>query len=172
MTLSCPAPLSTSVVCLYLPTLPYLRSCHYRAEWAEQGAFQDFRVIWRELPCWLPTGNALFVSSNAWLSLPYITSLQLSRHWWICTGVTGAGLSLQPLSRLGPFPMLHTSHLRTGFQCHPVALMSERPLTIPEASTGHINYLSKSNNDRLGLLQGDGDTFTDIINLLGDYEGS
>lgn len=50
-------------------------------------------------------------------------------------------------------------------------LMSEQRLTIPEANTGHINYLTKSRKDRLNLIPGDGDTFADTLSLLGDYEG-
>lgn len=34
-----------------------------------------------------------------------------------------------------------------------------------------INYLPAGIVERLGLIQGDGDTFVDILSLIGDYEG-
>lgn len=36
---------------------------------------------------------------------------------------------------------------------------------------GYINFLPRPNAERLALIQGDGDTFADILNLLADYEG-
>lgn len=36
---------------------------------------------------------------------------------------------------------------------------------------GHINFLPRPNPERLGLIPGEADTFTDIISLLAEYEG-
>lgn len=41
-------------------------------------------------------------------------------------------------------------------------------------STGNeapINYLSRVNCSRLGLIQGDYETFSDVLSLINDYEG-
>ncbi|KAJ1324300.1 hypothetical protein MN608_10361 [Microdochium nivale] len=34
-----------------------------------------------------------------------------------------------------------------------------------------INYLSRAQSSRLGLLQGDGESFSDVLTLIGEYEG-
>lgn len=36
---------------------------------------------------------------------------------------------------------------------------------------GYINFLPRSNLDRLALIQGESDTFGDILGLIADYEG-
>jgi len=38
-------------------------------------------------------------------------------------------------------------------------------------AAGYISYLPRPNAERLPLVQGDADTFGDIIGLLGEYEG-
>ncbi|KND92066.1 putative mitochondrial carrier [Tolypocladium ophioglossoides CBS 100239] len=40
-----------------------------------------------------------------------------------------------------------------------------------QGGAGYINYLPRTNAERLGLLHGDADTFADIIGLIGEYEG-
>ncbi len=34
-----------------------------------------------------------------------------------------------------------------------------------------INYLTRAKNERLGLIEGDGETFGDVLGLIDDYEG-
>lgn len=42
----------------------------------------------------------------------------------------------------------------------------------PQSGNGaHINYLARSNSARLKLIQGDGEVFSDVLGLIGDYEG-
>ncbi|KAK7715386.1 hypothetical protein SLS64_004086 [Diaporthe eres] len=42
----------------------------------------------------------------------------------------------------------------------------------PQSGNGaHINYLARSNSTRLKLIQGDGEVFSDVLGLIGDYEG-
>lgn len=36
----------------------------------------------------------------------------------------------------------------------------------------YINYVPRANAERLNLIQGDTDTFADIIGLIGEYEGT
>lgn len=36
----------------------------------------------------------------------------------------------------------------------------------------HINYVLRPDSERLNLMQGDVDTFADIISLIGEYEGT
>lgn len=43
-------------------------------------------------------------------------------------------------------------------------------LTLP-GDAGFINYLPRTNAEPLDLLQGDTDTFGDIVGLIGEYEG-
>lgn len=44
-------------------------------------------------------------------------------------------------------------------------------LTLIGGNPGGINYLSSLLPERLGLIQGDTETFSDIINLISEYEG-
>ncbi|ORY67438.1 uncharacterized protein BCR38DRAFT_325302, partial [Pseudomassariella vexata] len=51
---------------------------------------------------------------------------------------------------------------------------SERIPQPPPPQSGNavpINYLSKVNAAKLKLIQGDGDTFSDVLSLINDYEG-
>ncbi|ROW10485.1 hypothetical protein VMCG_01719 [Cytospora schulzeri] len=42
----------------------------------------------------------------------------------------------------------------------------------PQSGNGaHINYLSRASSARLKLIQGDGEVFSDVLSLIGDYEG-
>lgn len=42
----------------------------------------------------------------------------------------------------------------------------------PQSGNGaHINYLARANSTRLKLIQGDGEVFSDVLGLIGDYEG-
>ncbi|KUI57024.1 hypothetical protein VP1G_04368 [Cytospora mali] len=42
----------------------------------------------------------------------------------------------------------------------------------PQSGNGaHINYLSRATSTRLKLIQGDGEVFSDVLSLIGDYEG-
>ena len=34
-----------------------------------------------------------------------------------------------------------------------------------------INYLVKARKEKLGLIEGDADTFSDVLGMLDDYEG-
>jgi hypothetical protein len=45
-------------------------------------------------------------------------------------------------------------------------------LTRISGPSGTINYLLKPNAERLPLIAGDGDTFTDILELMTEYEGT
>ncbi|KAI1324950.1 hypothetical protein F5Y16DRAFT_423490 [Xylariaceae sp. FL0255] len=40
-----------------------------------------------------------------------------------------------------------------------------------EGNPNPINYLSKAQNSRLRLIHGDGDTFSDVLGLINEYEG-
>ncbi|KAJ4147412.1 hypothetical protein LMH87_001933 [Akanthomyces muscarius] len=42
---------------------------------------------------------------------------------------------------------------------------------LQQSHAGYINFLPRPNAERLALIQGDGDTFADILTLLADYEG-
>ncbi|KAF5004716.1 hypothetical protein FDECE_8797 [Fusarium decemcellulare] len=44
------------------------------------------------------------------------------------------------------------------------------PASIQQGIPSYIHYLPRSNASHLSLIQGDGDTFADIISLIGDYE--
>lgn len=42
----------------------------------------------------------------------------------------------------------------------------------PQSGNGaHINYLSRASSTRLKLIQGDGEVFSDVLSLIGEYEG-
>lgn len=45
-----------------------------------------------------------------------------------------------------------------------------RPHPLQPGVPGYIHYLPRSNSSHLSLVQGDGDTFADIIGLIGEYE--
>lgn len=40
-----------------------------------------------------------------------------------------------------------------------------------QGNSSHINYLSKSTNGKIDLIQGDADTFADVLGLINSYEG-
>ncbi|TVY60942.1 hypothetical protein Focb16_v013943 [Fusarium oxysporum f. sp. cubense] len=44
------------------------------------------------------------------------------------------------------------------------------PTSLQQGVPGHIHYLPRSNASHLSLVQGDADTFADIIGLIGEYE--
>ncbi|KAM0210325.1 hypothetical protein ACHAPA_005753 [Fusarium lateritium] len=44
------------------------------------------------------------------------------------------------------------------------------PTPLKQGAPGYIHYLSRSNASHLSLVQGDADTFSDIIGLIGEYE--
>ncbi|KAK0390696.1 hypothetical protein NLU13_0199 [Sarocladium strictum] len=68
----------------------------------------------------------------------------------------------------------HESHRRPREEdddavTHP----SQRPrhnTNVPQGATGFINYLPRPDQLPLPLIQGDSDTFTDIVSLIGRYE--
>ena len=39
------------------------------------------------------------------------------------------------------------------------------------ASVTQINYLMKAKSERLRLIEGDSDTFADVLGMIDDYEG-
>lgn len=44
-------------------------------------------------------------------------------------------------------------------------------LTLTPGNGAHINYLSRASSTRLNLIQGDGEVFSDVLSLIGEYEG-
>lgn len=51
------------------------------------------------------------------------------------------------------------------------AMLSDRLLTGTAAKQTPINYFSRAQSGRLSLLQGDSDSFSDVLTLIGEYEG-
>jgi hypothetical protein len=39
------------------------------------------------------------------------------------------------------------------------------------ANVTQINYLVKARNDKMKLIEGDSETFNDVLSLIDDYEG-
>ena len=44
-------------------------------------------------------------------------------------------------------------------------------LTARQGSHVPINFLSKAHSNKLKLIQGDPDTFSDVLTLINEYEG-
>jgi len=44
-------------------------------------------------------------------------------------------------------------------------------LLIHSDNVTQINYLVKARNDKMKLIEGDSETFSDVLNLIDDYEG-
>ncbi|KAJ3475660.1 hypothetical protein NLG97_g9383 [Lecanicillium saksenae] len=61
------------------------------------------------------------------------------------------------------------SAIESGSGQHNYPSPQQNPLQ--QSHGGYINFLPRPNAERLALIQGDGDTFGDILNLLADYEG-
>jgi len=45
------------------------------------------------------------------------------------------------------------------------------PPTVHPGSVTQINYLMKAKTDKLRLIEGDSETFGDVLGMIDDYEG-
>jgi len=58
----------------------------------------------------------------------------------------------------------------------PVEIVQPSPRLIPQSGPGavnvtQINYLAKTEGDKMQLIKGDSETFADVLDLIDDYEG-
>lgn len=60
-----------------------------------------------------------------------------------------------------------------GFNPPPLASSREQPDMLTNRQGNHvpINFLSKAHSTKLKLIQGDSDTFSDVLTLINEYEG-